>query len=101
LLDVLVQQQAEDCGGEKGDEEIDEEGEPVVVFAEEAPEHLKDSGPVEAEDGEDGAALDDDVEVIDGAFVFGGIEAEDRGGENEVPGGGDGEKLRDALNQPE
>src|SRR6185437_13476138 len=64
---------------------------------EQAFEHRPESPPVEDDDGEDRAQLDDDVERL----PLGGVEAQKLGGEDQVAGRGDGQELGDALDDAE
>ena len=98
-LDEVVEQNAEDRGRKEGNDDVQGESPAFGVPPEEAADHLEHAGPVEAEDREDGAALDDDVEGIRGAFARRVIEAQQARGDDEVSGRGDRQVLGDALDE--
>ena len=95
-FDFFLKEEAAEDGGEEGDEDVPQEEEAGGVFAEEAEEEAAAALKVEAEDGEDGADLDDDGE---GFGAVGGGDAEDFLGEEDVAGGADGEVFGEAFDE--
>ena len=96
-LDLVDQEEAEDRRGQKGDEDIADEPPRHRVALQHPFEHRPEGAPVEDDDRQDRAQLDDDVE----RRPFLGVEAEQFGGENQVPGRGNRQELGDALDDAE
>ena len=72
-LDDVIEKGAQHRRGKKGDHQIEEELPPRLVSPEQSSDHLRDSGSVETQHGENRATLDDDVERVDrdlGAVVL-------------------------------
>ena len=103
FLDDVVEQKAEDGGGEETDEDGDGELESLGIAAEDAHEHFQDVFVVKAEDGEDGPALDADGEGVSGDFVDFRKRAETHEalGDDKVPRRTDWEILGDAFDEAE
>ncbi len=85
---TLPNSQPQHHGGQEGDQHVD--GESLrLALAGQRDEGAADLLPVHQDHGQDGARLDGDVEDL-GLLV---VEAEQRAGQDQVAGAGDGKKL--------
>ncbi len=95
-LDPTMGQEPDHGGREEPERQVQHEA-AALVGPTEIPDHAEETGPVEPDDGEDGAQLDEDLERL-GALAS---EAEEVAGHDQVPGGGDRNEFGDAFDQSE
>ena len=90
-----MRQRADDGRRQEGDQDADDEmpGQPVMRQIE---QHLPQAAEIDAQDGEDGAELDQDLEGLAGR-----MEAEEMAGEQDMAGRGDRYELGQPLQQAE
>ena len=96
FFDEVVEQQADDGGGDEGDGQVEHEAVGQPVFADMGG-HVDEAGAVFVHHGEDGAELDGDVEY---GMAF-GVEADEAAGHNQVAGAGNGQKFGEAFDDAE
>lgn len=103
FLDEIIEEEAEDGGGDESDEDGDGEFEAFGVLAEDTFDHSEDVFVIESEDGEDGSTLDADGEAIGGEFpgFSGGADVHEALGDDQVAGGGDGKVFGNAFDDAE
>jgi hypothetical protein len=91
-LDLRLEREAHEGRGQEGDEEVG--GEALLHrIGGETREGARESRAVFPADGKDRAQLDHDVEDL--ALLV--VQSEEVGDEDQVPGGGDGKELGEAL----
>ena len=95
LLDGLAEQQAQNDGGQEGDQHVQRE-QLGLALGWKRTQRLPDLLPVHDDHGQDGAGLDRDVEDL-GLLV---VESQQRSGKDEVARAGDRKKLGQALDHP-
>jgi hypothetical protein len=89
-LDEIVRQRADDGGRQEGDQDAGDKA-PGARIAWQVDQHFPQPGEIDADDGQDGAELDDDLEDLSGR-----LEAEEMAEQQDVAGRGD----RDEFGQP-
>jgi hypothetical protein len=94
---MLDQDEAEHGRREEGDQHVADEPPRHGVALEQAFEHRPEGAPVEDDDRQDRAELNDDVE----RRPFVRVEPEQVGGEDQMAGRGDGQEFGDALDDAE
>ena len=101
LLDRVVEQGSEERRGKEGRCHVEQQAPAGGVAPHEAPEHLRDARPVEAEHGENRPALDRDLEGGERLAALGALESQQPGREDQMPRRRDGQELGHALDEAE
>jgi hypothetical protein len=102
LVHRFVEEKADDAEGQERDEQSDEHPPAGVAAPDDAEQNVGDPLPVEDQDGQDGAELDDDGVRIDRRLRrLRRAEVEELARDDEMAGGTDREVLRDALHETE
>jgi hypothetical protein len=103
LLDPIIEQHADDRGGQETDEDGDGELESFRILATNAHDHPHHAFVIESEHGEDRATLNADGESIRRHLVSVGLGADAHHllGHEQVAGGADGKVFGDAFDHAE
>jgi hypothetical protein len=96
-LDLIVQGEADHGRGQEADGDVAQEAPALRLAAQQAEEDRPEGPPVEHDDGEDRAELDDDVEHRPLLRIV----AEQLRGQDQVTGRGDRDELGDTLDDAE